>query len=168
MIPYILLALGASLLTMSAIVLIWPRVRVLRLQNDLLELRVVALEAAGEEYDCAHQYIDRAVSSLIAGADLLTMTDFLMDELNARKRPSGEQDEFDQAMAQSAEAKWLATCVEYRLIRFYLFETFSGALMSAVALTILGWRHFKEAWFSITKTPSAFATAFDRRHCAAR
>ena len=139
----ICLSFGSTLLAIATFIFLWPRVRVLRLQNELLELRINAVEFYKNDQLPRSDFdeVDHVLSCAVDRAPIVTLSDFL-DLIVDQKSNDSESHVPTHPLARK-----IAFQFSTRMTRYVCFETFSGMSLGFIFLILLGWRKLRSFTF---------------------
>ena len=140
----LMLATGSTCLSIGVFLCLWQRVRVLRVQNDLLELRVNALEQYkdGQLEPSDAAAVGEIIAGMVDAADLITLS-YFVERVTATNSEGGAE----VSIPSSNAAKRILYRFSIRMTRYVCFETFSGMLLTAIWIVLIGWRELKALTF---------------------
>ena len=123
----------------------WPRIRSIRLRNDLMEIRIMNLEALlGDSIPRAQfEELDELLTGAIDYADRLTLSIFF--ETVLRHKDCG--DDLEYTFNEHPSSMKIGARFANRMGRFLFFETFSGVAISVLVTMLMGWKKVKALCF---------------------
>lgn len=157
----ILLSLGSGLLACSVVMAAWPMVRVLRLQNDLLSIRVQVREHAysvGKLEKPEYKALDERLATVISTAPSLDVVCLFLAVFQEKDRIA----DLGNAKSFVEEA---ANAASIRIAIYALVESFSGTLLILICLAMTGWEKMRS---SLPTTGAAFLDAASSQQAMAR